>query len=78
MIKEGDMKVLVLKTNIKSELKKKKIEHHFNNHKSIYKWSIDLEDIDKVLRIEACHKLPQKEVLNLISAAGFSGEELTY
>lgn len=77
MIKDQVIKVLVLKTNIKSELMKKKVEPHFNNHKSIYKWSIDLEDIDKVLRIEACHKLPQIEVLNLISSAGFSGEELT-
>lgn len=47
-----------------------------NHHPMIYDWSIDLEDIDKVLRIEAEQTLVEKEVIDLIQDCGYVCEEL--
>ena len=43
----------------------------FNNHTEIIKWSIDLEDIDNVLRIEATTNLFEEDVIDLVKVKGF-------
>jgi hypothetical protein len=42
---------------------------------SISRWNIDLEDIDKVLRIES-NDIELTEIVQLIHNAGFQCEEL--
>ncbi len=65
------MELLVFETNIKSKKKVKSLKPLFNTHSDILKWSVDLEDVDKVLRIEATPNLSEKEVMNLIRIHGF-------
>ena len=48
----------------------------FNNHPIISKWSIDTEDIDNVLRIEAEDNLDEDEVKKLVIENGFYCEDL--
>lgn len=67
---------IILKTNIKSETMIQELIPIFDNHKGINSWSIDLEDVDKVLRIEANKELKQNDVLRIISRHGYIGEEL--
>ena len=69
------MEVLVLKTNIRYKKQLKEVEPLLNNQDSILRWNIDLQDRDKVLRIEST-ALPINDVIQLIQNAGFHCEEL--
>ncbi len=70
------MKLVILKTDIKTKKKVKKVSPVLNEHPNINKWSIDTEDIDNVLRIEATDHLHEEEVKELVSATGFYCEDL--
>lgn len=65
------MKLLIFRTDIKTKKKVKTIKPLFKNHSSILNWSIDLEDIDNVLRIEATENLNEGDIINLINTEGF-------
>ncbi|MFT4576241.1 MAG: hypothetical protein ACI9SI_001160 [Polaribacter sp.] len=70
------MKLVILRTDIKTKKKVKKMKTVFNNHPVISKWSIDIEDIDNVLRIEAAGNLHKDDVKRLVTENGFYCEEL--
>ncbi|WP_412984078.1 hypothetical protein [Pontimicrobium sp. IMCC45349] len=71
------MDPLIFKTNIKDSKKLKQLKPLFNTHCNIVHWSIDLEDIDKVLRIVPNNSLKETEVISLIENEGFYCEVLT-
>jgi len=71
------MKLLIFKTNIGSQRKLNALKPVFNNHTTIKRWTVDMEDIDKVLRIEAVEPLDEHHVINLIHARGLHCEVLT-
>jgi len=70
------MKLVILRTDIKTKKKVKKMRPVFNSHPVISKWSIDTEDIDNVLRIEAEDNLDEDEVKKLVTENGFYCEDL--
>jgi len=70
------MRLLILRTNIKTKKKVKKVKPLLNNHPLILNWSVDLEDIDNVLRIEAISNLNELDVKNLVQQKGFYCENL--
>jgi hypothetical protein len=65
------MELLIFQTDIKSKKKVKTINPILNGHSDILKWSIDLEDIDNVLRIEATENLLEEELIDLVKIKGF-------
>ncbi|WP_205508526.1 hypothetical protein [Longitalea arenae] len=68
------MEVLVFKTN----LRKKQITavtKHINNLQGITRWNVDLDDRDRILRIES-HELSPRSVELTLQQAGFFCEEL--
>jgi hypothetical protein len=65
------MKLLIFRTDIKTKKKVKSLKPLFNNHSEISDWSIDLEDIDNVLRIEATKVLIEEEIVGLVKNKGF-------
>jgi tRNA G26 N,N-dimethylase Trm1 len=69
------MDVLILKTNIRFKKEVKAVAPLLDGQDSISRWNIDLNDIDKVLRIEA-NDMELTEVVQLIQEAGFQCEEL--
>ncbi|RPI13529.1 MAG: hypothetical protein EHM58_18250 [Ignavibacteriae bacterium] len=69
------MEVFVFKTNIYRLNHLEKLKPVINNHKGIQAWSVDLQDIDKVLRVEAELSSPA-EIIHLVNKAGFYCEEL--
>ncbi|MGB5819391.1 MAG: hypothetical protein WBG90_07880 [Saonia sp.] len=71
------MKLLIFRTDIKTKKKVKTIKPLFNNLSTITDWSIDLEDIDNVLRIETAEDLNEREIIHLLSTYGFQCEALT-
>ena len=71
------MELLLFRTDIKSKKKVKSLKSVFNNHSDILNWSIDLEDIDNVLRIESTKNLTEKDVIGLVEMNGFYIQTLT-
>lgn len=65
------MEILIFRTDIKSKKSVKSLKSTFNNHSDIIKWSIDLEDIDNVLRIEVTKNLLEENVIDLVKVKGF-------
>ena len=65
------MELLIFRTDIKTKKKVKSIKPIFNSHTDILKWSIDLEDIDNVLRIEATKNLSEEDIMGLVKVEGF-------
>ncbi|WP_299550322.1 hypothetical protein [Seonamhaeicola sp.] len=70
------VKIHILKTNIETKLAINTIKLLFNAHPGIYKWSVDLEDIDKVLRVETNHMLSKEDIIDQVKARGIYCEEL--
>lgn len=70
------MKVLIFQTNIDSKKHIESFKPIFNGHKHILDWSIDIEDIDNVLRIEATDHLHEADVMHLVSQFGFDCDDL--
>lgn len=69
------MEILILKTNIRSKRHVKAVAPLLDAREKISRWNIDLNDIDKVLRIEST-EIGITEVVQLIEQAGFYCEEL--
>ncbi|TXG38932.1 hypothetical protein [Seonamhaeicola maritimus] len=66
----------ILKTEAKTKLAVNTIKLLFNSHPGIVKWSIDLEDIDKVLRVETTSSLTMEDIIDQVKARGIYCEEL--
>lgn len=65
------MNLLLFETGIRSRKKLRSLKPLLNKHSDILKWSIDLEDIDKVLRIEATTNLTEADIIDMIKNRGF-------
>lgn len=69
------MEILVFKTNVTSKKKVNIVAPLLTSFPSIRHWNFDLQDRDKVLRIEAAGLSPNL-VETLLITAGFHCEEL--
>jgi hypothetical protein len=67
--------VLVFKTNISTKTQLEEVRPVLSTLQGIKSWSIDREDVDKVLRIESEHLLPEV-IIRLLNTVGFECEEL--
>ena len=67
--------VLIFRTNVNTPKAIKKLAPLLNGHLFISKWNFDLQDCDKILRIEASAKISE-EVIKILRGKGFDCEEL--
>jgi hypothetical protein len=65
------MKLLIFQTDIDSRHSVDTLKTIFNNHSHILSWSVDTEDIDNVLRIEAHDNLHEDDIINLMTHQGY-------
>lgn len=70
------MQLFILKTNIKNKQKIATLTPVFKNTPAVLNWNVDLQDIDKVLRIEAKETVKESDIINLIRTQGFYCETL--
>ncbi len=70
------MKQLIFRTNIETRKNVKSIKSLFKYQSSIINWSIDLEDIAKVLKVSITQALNENDVENLLKVRGFYCEPL--
>jgi len=69
------MEILVYKTNIHRTHDVEKVKPLFNKQSDILKWHVDIEDKDRVLRVEARADISEK-IVKLVSEAGYWCGEL--
>jgi len=74
--KYNQMNLFILRTNIKTKAKLDSIKSLFNNHSKIIEWSIDLEDIDNVLKVRSVKSFNESDLKNLLNIKGFNCEAL--
>ena len=67
--------ILVLKTSLVSRVDVEKAGIFLDSHPQIDEWNIDLEDYDKVLRIES-NGLTETDIAVLLHVAGYEAEKL--
>ena len=67
--------VLIFKTNIHTEEDKSRIKEFLNAHSSVEEASVDIEDVDRVLRVVSYYLKPA-EVISLVKENGINCEEL--
>jgi hypothetical protein len=67
--------VLIFKTDIQDQHDVEKVAALMQDDPRIKRWNIDLQDIDKVLRIESKH-VHEQEIIAGIRKAGYRCEEL--
>lgn len=69
------MQVLVFKTNLNNTRQVHHLEPLLNVHPHIRQWNVDLEDCDKILRIES-ENLKERDVEQMVSGIGYWCEAL--
>lgn len=69
-------KLLILRTDINTDEKLKTIEPFFNKHPNVLKWSIDIEDVDNVLKIKVSKYFNENDIINVIKNRGFNCSDL--
>lgn len=72
---ENIKEIWIFKTNIRTEADRDTIRQVLDNHPSIDKWSLDLDDNDCVLRIVTGELLPG-DIIPMITLSGFNCAEL--
>lgn len=70
------MKLFIYGTDIDTEYKVKSIHKLFHEDKNIIDISIDIEDVDNVLRIEATDYVEENDIINKVEKKGFYCVEL--
>ena len=71
------MEIHVFKTDINSPKRIDAFAWVFNQHPYIDNWNVDLQDRDKVLRVEAKETLTETDIIDMIHTFGFTCEALT-
>lgn len=65
------MELLIFKTDINTQEEVNKIQSVFDRFSFILDWSIDLEDVDKVLRVEALDGIKEHDIVTLTNVKGY-------
>lgn len=69
------MEILVFRTGVESTEHVENIAPHLNSINGIYKWSFDLDDHEKILRIEAAGISP-RSIEKTLAGMNYYCEEL--
>jgi hypothetical protein len=69
------MEILIFKTNLTDINHINEIGSRLNVHPDIFKWNVDLQDCDNILRVVA-NNIPGKKVEQLLGNAGYFCKEL--
>jgi hypothetical protein len=67
--------IFVFKTSVKTKMQAKKLKQHIDKILPNAKWNFDLEDCDKILRIES-QKHIVLAIIDLLNFHNYSCEEL--
>ena len=71
------MNVLIFRTNSRSQSQLVKLNRLLNKLDKIINWTIDLDDIDNVLRIETSEDIQEEDILDLLNSNSLKCEILS-
>ena len=74
--KKNVVNVLIFKTSINNKKQATKVAKLLNEAGDILRCNIDLQDVDRVLRVEAIN-VSNREIIAIMQKAGYFCEELT-
>lgn len=69
---------LIFKTSLKNEDDLKAIKPHLDKYEQIKRWVVDLEDWERVLKIEVSGQLGLKEVESTLHRLGYECSEMDH
>ena len=67
--------ILIFRTNVNTPKAIRKLAPLLNRHLFISKWNFDLDDCDRILRVEASAHISEG-IINILRSQGFDCEEL--
>ena len=67
--------IFVFKTSVKTKMQAKKLKPHIDKILPKAKWNFDLEDIDKVLRVDSEENIALK-IIDTLNVHNYRCEEL--
>ena len=67
--------ILIFKTNIRTEFDKLRIKNVLDASLKVLKWNIDMDDVDRVLRIVSDSLTPD-QIISVMDYVGFECAEL--
>ncbi|MEM7297788.1 MAG: hypothetical protein AAF391_05930 [Bacteroidota bacterium] len=70
------MKLFILKTDIKTKKQVNKLKSILENLSNIRRWAIDIDDRDRVLKLETLTDAEETEMIRLIRKQGFYCDSL--
>jgi hypothetical protein len=70
------MNILIFKTDISTQEKINQLKLIFINQFEISKWTVDIEDIDNILRVESSKKIDDNYIIDLLTVYHFYCEVL--
>lgn len=70
------MNLHILKTDLIDLEKLEEIQPFLNQHPSIIRWNVDIEDIDKVLKVESLPNLSETNLIEILNTQGVHCEIL--
>ena len=70
------MKLFILKTDIRNKRQLNQVRPIFQKSNHISRWSIDLDDVDKVLKVETKADAHEAEMIELLRSQGINCEAL--
>ena len=70
------MEVLVFKTNLRYKKQVSALTSQMSSLQGVLRWNVDLDDRDKILRIEADEECCPRKVEDTLVQAGYFCEEL--
>lgn len=68
--------IIILRSNVDTAADVTRLGLMMDRHTSINRWTVDLEDVDRVIRIEATGISPA-EIIRLIRSLGYQCDELS-
>ncbi|MBD0333145.1 MAG: hypothetical protein ICV66_10850 [Chitinophagaceae bacterium] len=68
--------VEVFKTNVTEDVEAVKLLEHFNKVKPHYKVNFDLQDCDKIFRVESAKEILVDDVISILQEYGFKADIL--
>lgn len=72
------MVILVFRTSIMNKKDVQRITPTLNNHPQVLRWTVDLMDWERVLRIEASDSAAELGIVECIQVLGFDCEDLSH
>lgn len=70
------MTTLILKTDIENAFERRIVSQDLDTHPAVMRWTVDTDDIDKVLKVVTNGKLTYPDVINMLRRRNFYAEEL--